>query len=344
LQAIAPEQLTLAELFQVYLAQLPEGNLESSTIGTMKTHQRHFEERLGKDFLINGLTTSHLQTYIQQRSADITKFGRKVSAVTIKKAVLTLRTVWNWGRHHDLITKPYPSYGLRYPKGKEKPHFMVFSEVERRAAKLPPTEAAELWECVFLSLTEIAELLATIRQRALYPFIYPLFVFAAHTGARRSEIVRNKLTDLDFEAKLITIQERKKSHDKRTTRHVPMSPLLYETLQTWLARHPGGEYTFVDSGPVQFSRKRRNGPEPLTIDEARHHFHRALAGTRWEKLRGWHTFRHSFCSNCAASGVDQRVINAWVGHLSEPMVRRYRHLLPDQQRSAITTVFGEGNG
>ena len=42
-----------------------------------------------------------------------------------------------------------------------------------------------------------------------------------------------------------------------------------------------------------------------------------------------------------AKGVDQRIIDAWVGHLSPEMVRRYRHLLPDQQKSAIDLVFGE---
>jgi integrase len=217
---------------------------------------------------------------------------------------------------------------------------MTFSEVERRAANLPANEAAELWECVFLSLTEIDELLATVRKRAAFPFLYPLFIFAAHTGARRSEMLRSSLTDLDFDAKLITVHERKKSHDKRTTRQVPMSPLLYETLQTWLAQHPGGERTFVNDGPVRFGWKRRTENKLLTVQDVGYLFHRTLAGTRWEKLRGWHTFRHSFCSNCAARGVDQRVINAWVGHLSEDMVRRYRHLLPDQHRSAINAVFG----
>jgi hypothetical protein len=38
--------------------------------------------------------------------------------------------------------------------------------------------------------------------------------------------------------------------------------------------------------------------------------------------------------------VDQRLINAWVGHQTEEMVRRYRHLIPDQQQAAIRSVFG----
>jgi hypothetical protein len=39
--------------------------------------------------------------------------------------------------------------------------------------------------------------------------------------------------------------------------------------------------------------------------------------------------------------VDQRLIDAWVGHTTEEMRRRYRHLLPNQERQAIQTVFGQ---
>ena len=49
---------------------------------------------------------------------------------------------------------------------------------------------------------------------------------------------------------------------------------------------------------------------------------------------------HSFASNCAVAGVDQRVTNEWMGHQTEEMVRRYRHLFPEQQRQAIDKVFG----
>lgn len=342
--AVAPPvpdgPLTLAGLFAEYFSQLPVGNLEECTIRAMKIHERQLEKRFGKAFLIGGLTTTHLQSYIENRSRDEGRNGRKVSPVTIKKAIVTLRTLWNWGRQHDLITRPFPGRGLKYPKAVEKPRFMTYFEVSRRVEKLPLAEAADLWACAFLSLAEIEELLETVRQRARHPFIYPLFVFAAHTGARRSEMIRSLLTDLDFEANLVTIHERKKSHDKRTTRQVSMSPLLHKTMRNWLDEHPGGEQTFCHGVEVGRTRTTRLKPLPITPDEMHDHFRRTLAGTEWEKLHGWHVFRHSFCSNCAAKGIDQRIINAWVGHLSEEMVRRYRHLLPDQQQAAIAAVFG----
>jgi hypothetical protein len=88
----------------------------------------------------------------------------------------------------------------------------------------------------------------------------------------------------------------------------------------------------------------------------RHHFVQPLGTCGFEVLTNhlcsplvgdgkeslvWHVFRHSFCSNCAARGVDQRIINAWVGHQTEEMVRRYRHPIPNQQQEAIRLVFGD---
>jgi len=64
-----------------------------------------------------------------------------------------------------------------------------------------------------------------------------------------------------------------------------------------------------------------------------------LKGSKWSRIRGFHVFRHSFASNLAAVGVDQRVIDEWMGHQTEAMRKRYRHLLPDQRRKAIETVF-----
>lgn len=164
---------------------------------------------------------------------------------------------------------------------------------------------------------------------------------AAHTGARRSEILRARVNDIDFTMMCITIQERKRNHERTTTRRVPMSPFLKKVLRTWLSRHPGGPHLFCRMDVVR-SKKRPAEPQPITWDEASDHFDRTFHGSKWSVVRGWHIFRHSFCSNCAAKGIDQRLINAWVGHQTEDMVRRYRHLIPDQQQSAIVAVFGNG--
>lgn len=337
-QAPTAAATTLAGLFTQFWGNLPDGSLEKTTVAGMKTHERQLKEHFGADVFVHSLTLSKLQGYVKRRAQDDGRHGRKVSATTIKKAVVTLRTVWNWGRQHELIEKEFPSKGLKYPKGEEKLPFMTFAEVQKRVQNASAAEAADLWECVFLSLDEIRELLQTVKLQAKQPSVYPMFLFAAHTGARRSEMIRSKLRDVDFDENVVTIHERKRSHDKVTTRRVPLSPLLRKEMKQLASAHPGISSTFWHEAPPTRGHYQVD-PQPLDPDTAHDYFKNTLADSKWNKLRGWHVFRHSFCSNAAAAGIDQRIINSWVGHQTEEMVRRYRHMLPNQEQAAITRVF-----
>ena len=340
----AKETRTLRQVLDGYSEGVPAGALESTTLATIKVHQGHFRKVLGDLFPIRQLTAGHLQDYVNTRSKHITGRGSPISPVTIKKELITLSAIWNWALLKGYVDGPFPNKGLKFPKTVEKPPFQTWEEIERKIARggLSEAEQAERWDSLFLTLPQIAELLEFVKGRARRPFIYPMFVFAAHTGARRSELLRSRIEDLDFDGNTVLIREKKRVRDKHTTRRVPMSPLLSEVLRDWTNRHPGGPHTFCHDLEVPSRKVDRTELRPLTRDEAHDHFKRTLEGSRWEKLRGWHVFRHSFCSNCAARGIDQRLINEWVGHQTEEMVRRYRHLIPDQQRSAIMAVFGNG--
>lgn len=39
-------------------------------------------------------------------------------------------------------------------------------------------------------------------------------------------------------------------------------------------------------------------------------------------------------------GIDQRIIDSFVGHTTEEMRRRYTHLFPSSKKAAIEAVFG----
>lgn len=57
-------------------------------------------------------------------------------------------------------------------------------------------------------------------------------------------------------------------------------------------------------------------------------------------MRGFHILRHGFVSALATAGVDQRIIDEFVGHQSLEQQRRYRHLYPAKLQDAIKGVFG----
>jgi site-specific recombinase XerD len=68
-------------------------------------------------------------------------------------------------------------------------------------------------------------------------------------------------------------------------------------------------------------------------------FERGVKDSKLTLMRGWHVLRHSFISALASRGVDQRLIDDFVGHQTEEQRRRYRHIYPSTQRNAISSVF-----
>ncbi|MBM4073199.1 MAG: site-specific integrase [Planctomycetes bacterium] len=318
--------------------------MEENSLDTVKMHLRHFAKTVGNGFPIQTLSTIQVQQHIDRRARKKGLRKRPLSPMTLKKEVTSLRACWNWGLSAGLLVGTFPNNkALKYPKGDAKPHFQTWKEIERKIARggLSAAEIKDLWDCLFLTLNEINELLSFVEETARHDFLYPMFVFVAHTGARRSEMLRALIDDVDFDGQTVLLRERKRSREQRTFRRVPLSPLLERVLRDWIGRHPGGPSLFCLGLDVPRSKKHRQSPGPLTRDEAHDHFVRAVAHSKWDVLRGWHVFRHSFVSNCAARGVDQRLIDDWVGHQTEAMRKRYRHLFPDQQRHAIQTVFGE---
>ena len=335
----ATERVQLSGLFQRYFDGIPDDALEDSTVEGMKTHQTHLERHIGTRFPIDSLTRETLQSYVQKRAKAPGIRGRKLSPATIKKELVTLRSVWNWALAESIVSTPYPLKGVRFPKTDEKPHFQTMEEIAEQIERGSLDEAAalDLWDCLFLTREEIEELLDYVEQTASHPFIYPMFVAAAHTGARRSELMRSQLSD--FNATHMIVREKKRVRGQRSTRRVPMSDRLTKAIEKWRTVHPGGPNTFCIPD-IARSKKSRESLLPVTRNEANDHFQRTLAGSKWEVIHGWHCLRHSFCSNCAAQGVDQRVIDAWVGHTTEAMRKRYRHLFPTKEQEVIQSVFG----
>ena len=335
-----PAPLTLSKLFQEYLGHLPDGAMESNSLYTAKIHMAHFERVLGKAFSVRGLSLDDLQGYVQQRGKEKGRRKGRVSPTTMRKELSTFSAVWSWARATDRVEGPFSNKGLRFPKTNEKPPFQTKEEIDRQIARggLTENEQEALWDCLYLTPADLEKVLKVIQDRAEQPVVYPMVLMAAHTGVRRSEILRSLVQDFDLESNMVVIREKKRAKGRRTTRVVPLSPVLATTIGEWLKTHPRCKYTFCQRMNATEAEK---GAEfaPIAADQATDLLNRCLAGTDWAKIRGWHVFRHSFISNCASKGIDQRMIDAWSGHQTEEMRRRYTHLFPDSQQEAMRRLF-----
>lgn len=353
---VAVPVLKLQELFAQYLVART-GKLEDTTLDGIRLHIKHLTRLLGKNCRVDTLGRIDLQTYVDARAAewidpnvyrrkrravdaakkprrnrkppppiDEDKPRRHPSAATIRKEVISLRTAWNWARNHLGLVPLFPGNGLGYAKTEERMPFLSWDEAQRRVNA--GDEPDRVWECVYLRPGEITELLAWVKSRPVSPWVYPMFCFAAYTGARRSEVVRVLASDLDLANRVVTIREKKRDRRKLTTRQVPLSPFLVRNLTDWVDSRSKGKTLFCKSGG-----------DAIHPPEAQNYFRYALRTSKWEVLPGWHVFRHSFISALASQGTDQRVIDDMVGHSTEEQRRRYRHLYPDIRQNAVDAAF-----
>jgi integrase len=47
-----------------------------------------------------------------------------------------------------------------------------------------------LWHCLFLTVSEVEEFIDYVRAADRPAYVYPMMIFTAHTGIRKSEIRR----------------------------------------------------------------------------------------------------------------------------------------------------------
>ncbi len=200
--SISEIQLSLRDLFESFFVSLPDDSLEESTVSLMKMHRNNLLRILGDNVFIEDIDLNTLDIYSKTRRKDKGRRKGKISANTIKKELVTLRHVLQWGKKRGKLASDIP---------------------------------------------EIRE--------------------------------------------------------------------------------------------VQDPSNRTQG-RAITRDVAHNRFKSVLKDSKWNVIPGWHCLRHSFISNLASHSIDQRLIDEFVGHTTEEMRRRYRHLFPDVKQEAISSVFG----
>jgi len=175
---------TLEGLLATYQESIPLGAKAETTIITEGLHIAHLLGHLKKAKPMQKVTTSEMQGYVDKRLRD--SYRKKlIRPETVRKEVATFRLIWNWAVAHGHVVGAAPTRGLKYPKTEQKPPFMTREEIEKviKRGGLTVGKEAGLWECLFLTSTEVQDVLEFVKQAAEHPFIYPMFVFVAHTGA-----------------------------------------------------------------------------------------------------------------------------------------------------------------
>ncbi len=318
-----------------YLAN--QAHLSASYVATQAVHLRNLTRSLGSraDSPCDRITYRDLERYLQGRLAMRT-------ADTVAKERFTLIKLFEWSVAHGYLTAS-PAERLPTIKGdSDKKPFRTVAEIAgiTSRGRLGVEEAADLWECLYLTPAEIGAILVLVKSEAREDYAHLLHAIPAYTGMRRGEVLRLRWSDVEFDQESVIARSRKQSRQKsETARRIDLHPELKALLVAWRDRRPRGQFVVCEP----------DSDSPLDVQTANRRFCQPLRGTtwcldpkrRWYKI-GFHTYRHSFASTLAARGVDQRIIDEWMGHQTEAMRKRYRHLFPRQRRSAMASFSFAG--
>src|SRR5262249_60472781 len=167
------ELITARQLIERYLATHANGTVEENSLRTSRTHLTQFTETVGERFRIQSLTLLNLQEHVDRRRK------KGVAPVTLRKEIATVRACWNWAADSGLLNSAFPGRGLRFPKEEEKEPFRTFAEIEAVIAAEKPDDSRKeaLWETLYLTLPEVEEFLAHVRENATLPWVFPMVAF-----------------------------------------------------------------------------------------------------------------------------------------------------------------------
>lgn len=179
----------------------------------------------------------------------------------------------------------------------------------------------------FLTAKEIGRLFATMEtlqtSAALHPKHADMVRLLLLTGARRSEIVYLRWSEVDLERRVINLApERHKTGSKTGPKRIPLAELAAELVE----RQPRTkEFVFA-------SIRESSTPSPtLGLDRA-WRLIRHESGLSDVRL---HDLRHSFVSFGMAEGESLFLVGRILGHTAAAMTEKYAHLGDDPVRRVV---------
>src|SRR5262245_13779845 len=124
----------LAELFKIYQTQFTAGAKEAITREMEDIHMKHLGRIIGGETPLAAVTAGTIQQFVDTRSKEEHN-GFPVKPKTVRKAVATLRFVWNWAYRQGHVPSKYPEVELVFPKERQPEPFRTYDQVKAILAR-----------------------------------------------------------------------------------------------------------------------------------------------------------------------------------------------------------------
>jgi len=144
----------------------------------------------------------------------------------------------------------------------------------------------------------------------------PAIRVSLETGLRRGELLALDWSDVNLEAKRLTVRSAYTKSGK--ARHIPLDAEATAVLERW-HKQTGGEGRLFPHDSVRKSWERLVEQAKITD------FH-------------WHDLRHDFASQLVMGGIDLNTVRELLGHASLAMTLRYSHLAPEHLAAAVAVL------
>ncbi len=169
---------------------------------------------------------------------------------------------------------------------------------------------------------------------------WAMFLTAALTGLRQSELLGLQWRDVDFDAERIRVSRSNvrghwgRPKSRRSSRSVPMAPQVAGALRRHLDRSQ-----YRDREDLVFGHPRTG--KSLSASAIDRRFKEALRAAGLRKVR-FEDLRHTFGTRLAAGGVPIRTIQEWMGHEDIRTTQIYAAYEPRKHEAeAVTEAFFE---
>jgi integrase/recombinase XerD len=175
---------------------------------------------------------------------------------------------------------------------------------------------------VVLSVAEVRSVLARVHRRLYRVCLTLIYV----CGLRLLEGVHLQVRDIDGARKLLHIQQGKGNKD----RYIPLpDPCLTMLRQHWLThRHP----VWLFPSPMGDSQ------QPMSESGLQRAFRAAVQEAGIHKKATVHTLRHSYATHLLEAGVNLRIIQSYLGHVSPKTTSIYTHLTSITETQSRETI------
>lgn len=244
---------------------------------------------------ITQITPAFMDKFREHRIAELAKRPGRDGQKTATNDLVTIRGIVNFALRRRLIREdPLAGYSIKKAKTKPQPYWVQ---------------------------TELDRILKASRRQPHKD----VFLLLAWTGMRIGEVEYLTWEDIDFDNRVIKIQE--KDFWKPKTGDARSVQKSSEVVQL-LSRQPKG-LRWVFTFPT-------DGPRPQRQIRQRRILQYLKRVLKKLGLKGHvHTFRHTFVSLALTRGVALPVVREWVGHLDPETIRRYTHIGSEVSQAAM---------